>query len=1021
MNSSVPMIPFLRSVAMEIVSHYGADLHEFCFVLPGKRAALFLNRYLSEIIQLRAGRPAMRRERPMMMTLAEFTEKLAGKRTGSSLELVFTLFKAWKKVASHETDFEKFRSWADTILSDFNEIDLHGVKANEIFRNIAIHNEIATDYLNNEQRDVIARYFGVNRYGGDTSKMWTHFSSGSDTQQRYLELWSLLSPLYDAFLEALESEEFTYQGNLCLKACATLERENIDCLPARHIVIVGLDMLSASQLRLLSLLRDLPRHTPESPVSLFFWDVPGTPLKSEAPTDAGRFQHLNMERFPCSIPGMESYTDSLTFPPLLDVVACPGATAQAKVAGMLLDKIMRDKGKEYADPARVAVVLPDENLLFPIYYALPSDIASSVNITMGYPMHMTSPASFVILLRRLQQVTRRDPSTGGTLFHHKEVRALLSHPFMQMLLGVRRVEAMQGLILSRHMYYISPATLIDAIEPDARDHVEATLSTIMRALTPDDDFHTACSWIRDCLTLALRQSIKNISEKRLSAPLEITHLLAYLDTLNDFEDLANRHAPRDMRWRTSLSLLDRMLRTHTVHLQGQPLTGVQIMGMLETRALDFDYLIIPSMNERVFPPRMRAHTFIPDSIRRAWMLPTSTVKEQAYAYHFYRLIARAKEVHMLYDASQGGLKSGDPSRYLQQLKYLFGDAPKLRWRSARFGIASSPAPSFSVPKHEEDILPFLTPGSGRNLSASNLKDYLDCPFRFYVSHILRKKPVKEPEEYMDAATQGTILHDSMQHIYDSLIPAGMPQDADPPRRRITKEIIEKWLRHPSFISDIVENNVRRKYPAATHAPSLEGDAAIMAEVITTYVRWCLTADLELTPFIYIDNEHKIDMTMPLKSGRTVNMTFIIDRLDQILTPQGTRLRIVDYKTGSDSLSFSSISELFHAPAGKNTKGIFQLMLYSLLLGIRNKDKAPMALALYPTRRMEATDFKTSVEFSGTPVYSHLPYIEEFENRLMEIIEELLDINTPFDQTSDSSKCTYCDFRELCNRHQGYNS
>ncbi len=1019
MNSSAPMIPFLRSVAMEIVSLYGSDLHDFCFVLPGKRATLFLNKYLSEIIRIRAGRQAMRRERPMMMTLAEFTEKLAGKRTGSALELIFTLFKAWKTVSAKNTDFEKFRSWADTILSDFNEIDLHGVKADEIFRNIAIHNEISTDYLNNEQRNVIAKYFGVHRLDTDTSKMWMHFQSGSDTQQRYLELWELLSPLYHAFIEALDSEEFTYQGNLCLKACDSLERNGIDSLPARHIVIVGLDMLSASQLRLLSILRDLPPHSSGAPVAMFFWDVPGTPLKSEAPTDAGRFQHLNMERFPCSIPGMESYTDSLTFPPLLDVVACPGATAQAKVSGMLLDNIIHTEGKDYADPARVAVVLPDENLLFPIYYALPSDIASSVNITMGYPMHMTSPASFVILLRRLQQVTRRDPATGGTLFHHKEVRALLSHPFMQMLLGVPQAEDLQGVILSRHLFYISPATLIEAIDPDARAKAEPIISTIMKSLTGDDDFHTACSWIRDCLMLTLRQAIKNISEKRLSPPLEITHLLAYLDTLNSFETLAERHAPKDMKWRTSLFLLDRMLRTHTVHLQGQPLTGVQIMGMLETRSLDFDYLIIPSMNERVFPPRMRVHTFIPDTIRRAWMLPTSTIKEQAYAYHFYRLIARAKEVHMLYDASQGGLKSGDPSRYLLQLKYLFGEAPRLRWRSARFGIASSPYPSFSVPKHEEDILPFLTPGSGRNLSASNLKDYLDCPFRFYISHILRKKPVKEPEEYMDAATQGTILHDSMQHIYDSLIPPGMPKDADPPKRRITKQIITSWLHHPSFITDIVEGNVRKKYPAANNTPNLQGDAAIMAEVITTYVKWCLTADLAIAPFTYIDNEHKIDMSMPLQSGRSVNMTFIIDRLDQVCTPDGIRLRIVDYKTGSDSLAFSSVSELFHAPQGKNTKGIFQLMLYSLLLGIRNKEKSPMALALYPTRRLEATDFKTTVECSGTPVYSHLPYLAEFERILMEIIEELLDTKTPFEQTSDASKCKYCDYRELCNRHSDY--
>lgn len=1007
------MIPFLRSVATEIVSRYGGALRDICFVLPGKRAALFLDKYLREAMRLRGGRLS-RRDRPVMMTLAEFTEKLAGKRTGSSLELLFTLFKAWKEVTSREADFERFRTWADTVLSDFNEIDMHGVNADDIFRNIADHNEISTDYLNDEQRRVIAEYFGVSRFPSEPEKMWTHFNTGSETQQRYLELWGLLRPLYHAFADKLAAEEFSYSGDLCLRACATLETRGADALPAPRIVVAGLDMLAASQMRLLELLRDMPRTAPDAPSAIFFWDAPGTPLAAGSPVDAGKFQHLNMERFPCAVPGMERYSASLSFPPVLDVVACPGATAQAKVAGMLLDKIVSDGGKEYADPARVAVVLPEENLLFPVYYALPPGIASGVNVTMGYPVHLTSPASFVVLLRRLQQAARRD-SSGRTLFHNKEVRALLSHPFMQLLLGVREVEKMQGVILARHLFYVSQEMLAGAADSECRPGVEKVLGTVMQTMKPEDDFRSACEWVRDCLTLVLRKYVAEMPAKRMTPPLEITHLLAYIDTVNDFETLAARHAPEGMKWRTALSLLDRMLRSHTIHLQGQPLTGVQIMGMLETRALDFDYLIIPSMNERIFPPRMRTHTFIPDTIRRAWLLPTAAVKEQTYAYHFYRLIARAKEVHMLYDASQSGLKSGDPSRYLQQLKYLFGDAPRLRWRSARFGIASSPMPSFSVVKREEGLLPFLTPGSKRNLSASSLKDYLECPFRFYLSHVLCKKPVGEPEEFMDAKTQGTILHDSMQHIYDSLIPPGYPKNMKPPRRPITSGIIKSWLESESFIRDIVENNVRCHYPAAAHCRELEGDAAIMAEVIATYVRWCLQADLRLAPFTYIDNERKIDMTLPLPSGRRVNMTFIIDRLDMVDTPEGRRLRIVDYKTGSDSLTFSSVPELFHAPPGKNTKGIFQLMLYALLHGALTESTEPVALAIYPTRRLEATDFRTAVECSGKPVYDHKPYLDEFKTRLMEIIEELFDTETPFAQTSDTSKCTYCDFKELCAR------
>lgn len=1015
MNTSAPMIPFLRSVANEIVSMYGSDLHDMCMVLPGRRASLFMSQYISDVVETQYGHLTRPGEMPRVMTFAELAEKLSGLRAGTRLELIFTLFGSWKKVNGGEGDFDRFRTWAETVLRDFDEIDSYDVDAGALFHNVSSHNEISTDYLTEDQREVVREYFGAKR-PAEAESFWRHFNGKSKLQRSFMELWQMLDPLYKQFNADLLRAGFAYPGALLHHSCESVRLRGKDALPGQTLVFVGLDSLTPAQVKLLRMLRDF-RDDDGRPVADFFWDMPGVPLAKDSPVDAGRSQWEVIDEFPCSVKGMDNYTSNLTFPPVLDVISCPGNSAQTKVAGMLLSDIVAGRGAPFTDPARVAVVLPDESLLFPMYYAVPAQISADVNLTMGYPMHMTSAAAFVALLRKMQRTGR--VTGNNTLFHYKEVRALLAHPYMRSLLSAETVELMQGEILSRHLFYVSVAQLLECVEDTCKAHVGGLLDIFFRPMRKDSVATDACVWLRDCL-VAVFGSIACRGEKR-KADLEIDHLRIYIDAITEFETLAAKHGICDIDWRTALVLIDRMLQNHTVHLQGRPMTGVQIMGMLETRALDFDYLIIPSMNERIFPARMRVHTFIPESLRRGWGLPTVSHKEQAYAYHFYRLLARAREVHMLYDASQSGRKSGDPSRYLLQLRYLFGKACNLRWRSARFHISTPVLPSMQVRKDENDLAGFLTAGSGVNLSASALKDYLACPMRFYIAHVLKKKLQKEPEEFMDAATQGTILHDSMQEIYNSLLTVEQLQDGKPVRRHVTREIIQGWLDGDTLSIDaIVEGHVRRQYAAAGDMQSLRGDVRIMAEVIALFVRACLKADLELAPFDYLDNEHKLTVEYEMSGGRKVNMTFIIDRLDMLWLPGGeSRLRIVDYKTGSDTLSFKKIGDLFHpSVSAGNTKGVFQLMLYALLYPVAYPDfgvDKPIALSLYCTRELEARGLRTMVEYDGIPVYSHLPLLDEYRQMLNDELEELFDPQRPFVQTSDTTKCTFCDFRQLCGR------
>lgn len=1017
MQTSAPMIPFLRSIAREIVARYGTNLKDFCFILPGRRAALFLNKYIEEVIAENPSLSFSRRRLPRSITLAELVERITGLKTATRLEQIFALFTAWRRVAGDPQDFDRFRAWAETVLSDFEEIDSYDIDAHAIFANIEDYNAIATDYLNDEQRRIIAEYFGVERPKMPDDQFWANFRKEGDVMARFLLLWQRLAPLYDAFHEILKQEGLSYVGAMTRRAADIIEQQGAKPLPANRLVMAGFDMLPPATLRLFKALREL-RDADGDSVVKFFWDAPGRALAKDSPLDAGRFQWKNMELFPQGAEGMELYTQGITFPPSLNVRGCPGNVAQTKVAGKLLDEIVKGHGRPFVDPARIAVILPDESLLFPMYYSVPEHVAKEVNVTMGYPLRMTPTASFVMLLRKLRHGERT--VRGERMFHNKDVRTLLAHPYMHMLLGVSTVEDIQGAILAGNNFYVSIPELTRTLSKELKPVVTQKLEELLTPLSAKASVEQVCAWLSGALLAVLKAmalSIKVKERKRL----DILHLQKYLTAIEDFAKLQQKHGVQGMNWRTALLLIDRMLQTETVHLQGEPLTGLQIMGMLETRALDFDYIIIPSMNERIFPRRFRRHTFIPESLRRGWMLPTIKRTEQVYAYHFHRLIARAKEVHLLYDASQGGRKSGDPSRYLLQLRYLFGKEANLHWDTARFSLSSPEFPKLTARKNMDDLRPYITPESGVHLSASALKDYLDCTFRFYLARVLKKKLRKEPEEFMDAATQGTILHDTMQALYDSLIPKGYDQALNGPfTRQITASQVGKWLADEAMLREIIEKITREKYPRAAGMEKLHGDAALAAEGILKYVKWCLEADRRLGSFEYIENEDKKFARFPLPDGTEVNFTYIIDRLDRISAPDGSdRLRIVDYKTGTDSHTFATVPRLFHPISSDgNVKGIFQLMLYALLYGNSNKSvspNTPIALSIYRTAQLPYLEFRTTVMQGDRPIYDHTPYMKEFRQLLEQELTELFDPNIPYEQTADKNKCTFCDFKQLCGR------
>lgn len=1028
------MIPFLKSVAIEVTARWAQALGNFLVVVPHKRGVTYLSKYFEEVLSDRLHRLPVAGEMPRIITIAQFVEQLSGLKKASRLQLLFTLFDAYRNLRSDgDADFEKFRRWGETVVSDFNDVDMYDVDPDALFRNLADYNDIQTDYLTDKQRSVIEKYFGISNPGEHVEGFWKNFNKGGEVGKRFLSLWTLLAPLYKVYVRMLLSKGLAYPGLAFGQACRNIEKDESALRGYARILFVGFNALSTIERRLFNAVRSVSAPGPDhASLADFFWDAPGPALAKDSPVDAGRFLRRNAADFSCSVPGMDKYGEISGFPTVMKEIACPGNTAQAKVITTILEGIIKGHGEPYIEPARVAVVLPDEGLLFPVFHSIPADLAASVNLTMGYPLRLTAVAAFVSMLHQLH--VRARVTDGNYKFFSKDVMTLLSHPLMRSMTGHEEANRLQGFMLDRHLYFVSPAELLTPLKDGDDDRAIEAVRAVFSPIDPGCGPAEVCRVMREILERA-RTSVEaaraETSEEEtpaqadMPALIETAHIDRYLDAFKEFSDLCEDYRLQ-MSARTALSLAVKLISGDTVTMQGKPLTGLQVMGMLETRALDFDYLIIPSMNERVFPRKLRPRTFIPDTLRIGYGIATTRFQEEIFSYHFYRLIARAKEVYMLYDASQGGLRSGDPSRYLLQLRHLFGDAAGLQKVSARFSVATPVSSLLKVPKAGNVRLalsPYLTPDSDKRLSASSLKDYMSCPVKFCLSHLLGKKADNAPSEFMDASVIGSVLHETMQYIYDTLSPS-LERPA-----LVTRSMIEDWLsgRVPvgefESIEAVSASMIRKLYARGADAASpLPGDAALTLQLLVKQVEWCLQADMHIAPFEYLASELRLPAVHVMEDGRRVNMTMIIDRLDRITLADGTRrLRIVDYKTGRDETSFKSVDELFSIRS--NRLAIFQLMLYAHLYAgcFPESEGEPIALSIYKTRALHVAGFDTAVTLGKKPVYSHLSLLPQFRKGLDTLLSELFDTDIDFVPPEGApsldnfgvSPCNYCNYKGLC--------
>ena len=959
------MKPFLYQVASLFYEKWGAEVSCLAFVFPNRRTGLFFQKYLSEV----ADTPLFS---PTILTINDLFIQLSGKQSADRISMLFTLYDIYIRQSGSTETFDEFLYWGEMLLNDFDDIDKYMANARMLFSNVKDLREIENDFdfLSDEQIAAIRSF-------------WSSFYPRGDTpnQQQFLAVWQVLYDLYEEFRATLAAEGKGYEGMIFREVVESMERGESPDLPYEQIVFVGLNALSVSEERFLAQLQ-------KREIADFYWDYVSDKV-TDPDNKASYFVSRNLKSFPSSmkLPPEEKVKTEI------EVIGIPSGIGQAKHVYTLLSDWCKEAEMSSEEALRTAVILPDEHLLIPVLNAIPEQIRR-INVTMGYPLAGTPVASLIEYILALQKNVRyidRNP-----LFYFRDVLPVLNHRYI-LSTSPEIISSLVKEITENNKIYIS--------------HTELEKTPLLEILfTPV----TGVEAFSDYLIKVLEELNKVMSalsdEEEEDAPqrtndLEQEFIFHYFTTVNRMKEVM-KDARIEMKIDTFFRLLKRVTDTITIPFHGEPLSGLQIMGVLETRALDFDRLIILSMNEGIFPQRKAANSFIPYNLRRGFGLPTYEHQDSVWAYHFYRLIERASHVSLLYDTRSNGLQTGEVSRFVHQLHYHY-EVP-MRDKLVVYNVSSSKTPPLAVPKREDIMrrLDAYRKGGSKAISASAINTYLDCPLKFYFSVVEGIREEEEVSETIESDVFGSILHKVMEELYKPF-----------QGKMVTVDLLKAIRKDTALLTGAIARAFASEFFKTEVVRSLTGQNYLIGEMIRKYVEKILERDGKLTPFVYIESERKINGLISLSDHSEIRLKGFIDRVDEVRDA----IRIIDYKSGSGTTTFSSIESLFNKEEKDRAKAVMQVFMYCWMYAhfTENKGKT-IQPGIYYVRSLFSDPFDPSVYHriergKSEKVEDFSGYAQAFEEGLRGCLDEIFNPEIPFTQTPTGKACSYCPFKGICGK------
>lgn len=886
------------------------------FVLPSKRAGIFLKKYLASHLTL----PIFT---PRIYSIEELVEVISGLKKSANFNLILQLYEAFlPHFNKEEASFESYVSWAHTLLADFNDIDRNLVPQEELF-----------DYLTATQR----------------LKTWGESKDATPLISKNLKFWGQLKKVYQTFTENLLTNKIAHQG-LLYRTAVTQCDQYITSHKEKTFHFIGFNALTTAEEHLFDSFMN-------AGIGKLWWDL--DPYFLEDPIhEAGFFIRKYLQRWPQSKALGSSNESSFLAKKDIQIIGVPKFISQAKMAGVLLKEVYTQESER-----NVALVLSDEALLPSVLQVVPIT-AKKVNITMGLPLDKTALYSFFSSLFELHT---KKTTTG---WYYGDILTFLSNPFSKRLLGQDAWDGSYEIshyIKKNNLLYIHPAELEKAFPENAEDIAQ---------LFPENISNSE-SFIQHGLVLIT--ALKPLLEQQ-NAVIELDKLHGFLKLFNQLA-LYSATRPYLKEINAIRPLFNELVALEQIDFKGEPLGGLQIMGVLESRNLDFDTVILTSVNEGVLPAGKNQNSFIPYDIKKEFGLPTHKEKDAIFAYHFYRLLQRAKKVHLLYNTQPDVLLGNEKSRFLSQLLTDTRIASNVRH------IIASPELKITVPepksiKKSSILLSHLETLASHGFSPTSLSNFIKDPYVFYLQNVLKIKDANAVEETIAANTFGTIIHDTLEEIYTPFL--GQKLAPEPLLALKSKTaIVTKKQFEKHYLSKSIEN----------------GQNLIAFHVIQRYINRFITLDSKRcasNEITLVALEKKIKVPLTLKSySLPVHLKGTLDRLERF---NGIP-HIIDYKTGNVATSELEIQEIHECFSNEKRAKAFQLLCYALM-EYKETGQVSFLASVVPIKQLGDGFYsfatKTGPRGPKNPLIDHA-LLAVFEAQLILLLENLLDPNQPFEQ------------------------
>lgn len=936
---------FLDIVAQDLYTKTNGNLTDITMVFPNKRASLFFNKALTELTE----KPMWS---PQYTTISELFRRFSTLETGDRIKLVCELHTAYSEETGIDEPLDRFYGWGEVMLSDFDDIDKHMADATKVFSLLSnIHELDGVEYLTENQQQALQRFF-------------SNFSQGHNTElkKRFLQLWNKFNNIYNNYHNRLREQGIAYEGMLYRDAIENIKKtnnENTTDNDTQTYIFVGFNLLQEAE-------EELFTHFQKNKKAKFYWDYDHYYMNGH---EAGKYISQHLKHFPNELEADNEIYHNLGKQTEMTFISAPTEDLQARYIAQWLTP------ERIAAGRKTAIVLADETLLETVLHCLPPEV-KSVNITTGYPLEQSPISSLIRLTATLLQ--------RKTYTLHA-INTILRHPFAKYI--SENTITLHDKLNGQCIYY---PTLNDI----AIDENTKQLFTPLKNTNNSQELNQRLMWLTTTIAHNLPDD-DNLSREAL---------YRMHNVLNRLKEAIQP------TWTVTLyrKLLQQIIQTTTIPFHGEPIEGIQIMGVLETRNIDFTHLLLLSCNEGKLPARTNDTSLIPHSVRQGHALTTVDNKVAIYSYYFHRLIQRTKDTHILYNSSTTGGQTGEMSRFMLQLIAESHQNIKRKTLTTRQeATGHHPAEKPKTPAIIHHLLNL------RSISPSALGTYLRCPVKFYykyVAGIIDNNTSDEDE--MDARTFGNIFHKAAETLYAPMT-----------NRTITAEYIDTILKEKGNITlqKTVDQAIRTELFMQKDnrpMPQLNGLQAINREMAITFLRHLLEYDRRNTPFTIIAIEKEVHDTIDINidgKPHKIQIGGKIDRIDAHTDSNHRKqVRVIDYKTGraEKTINIPSVEDIFNSEnIKKHADYYLQALMYS---GIISKEYAhPVSPQLLYIQQATQDNYTPTLAINKIPILDVKEYIEEYNNNIKKLITTILDKNTPFIPTTDTHRCETCLYSHCC--------